>query len=345
MISSLPSILFAGPMLGRIPGIVPNPMEILAPYLELRGYHCSLTSATENRYLRTVDILRTIILERDQYDILCLQVYSGRSFYIEDAASWLAARLNRPVVMVLHGGGMPQFIQQNHEWVSRVLHRAAAVITPSSYLAEAVRPLGIEANIIPNLLPMEHYPFRLRRDVRPRLIWMRAFHEIYNPEMALETLRLLRKQTGQAVLTMAGQEKGLLNGIKKKAVAAGLSENVHFVGFLDMTAKQQVFANHDIFLNTNRVDNMPISVLEAAAFGLPVIATNVGGISHLLEHEKNALLVRDGDPVEMAQAVCRLVEDAALAEKLSLAGRELAEHSDWPVVAPLWDRVFTKVRY
>ncbi len=99
---------------------------------------------------------------------------------------------------------------------------------------------------------------------------------------------------------------------------------------------EREFAAHDIFLNTNRIDNMPVSVVEAAAFGLPVVSTNVGGIPYLLEEGKTGLLVPTDDPGAVAAAVSRLLADPGLARRLSTNGRSLAEQSAWPRVREQW---------
>jgi glycosyltransferase involved in cell wall biosynthesis len=111
-----------------------------------------------------------------------------------------------------------------------------------------------------------------------------------------------------------------------------------------MDAKKEVFAWHDIFLNTNRVDNMPVSVMEAAAFGLPIVATAVGGVPFLLEHEKSGLLVPSDHVHAMASQVIRLCCDPSRAGSLSRAGRTLAEKSSWQNVFPMWKRVFGDVK-
>ena len=61
---------------------------------------------------------------------------------------------------------------------------------------------------------------------------------------------------------------------------------------------------------------MPVSVIEAAAFGLPIVATKVGGIPYLLEHEKNALLVDSEDVDGMVSAVKRLLFNRELTRTL-----------------------------
>ncbi|UCC53057.1 MAG: glycosyltransferase family 4 protein, partial [Anaerolineaceae bacterium] len=100
---------------------------------------------------------------------------------------------------------------------------------------------------------------------------------------------------------------------------------------------------HDIFLNTNHIDNMPVSLLEAGACGLPIVATEVGGVSYLLEDGSTGLLVGDDDPDAMTQAVRRLLHQPETAERLSRGGRLLAEQSDWDKVSRHWNTLFRKL--
>jgi glycosyltransferase involved in cell wall biosynthesis len=143
-------------------------------------------------------------------------------------------------------------------------------------------------------------------------------------------------------LTLAGQDKGLLGETRSLAAAMGLNGAVRFAGFLDAEGKRREFAGHDVFLNTNRVDNAPVSVLEAAACGLPVVSTAVGGIPYLLRNEEEALLVPEGDAAAMAGAVRRLLDRPDLAGRLSAAGRQVAERSAWERVRPAWEDVLRR---
>ena len=330
-------------MLGCHPGWVPNPSEYLAPRLIARGYQCMLVSSKLNRYMRLLDILSTLWQKRKLIDIVCLQVYSGPSFVVEDAASLLACLLGLPVVMVLHGGEIPCFFQRFPNWSRRVLGRANVIVAPSDFLAEATRRYGFEAVVIRNAIELEKYPFLQRGQIRPNLLWMRTFHDVYNPQMAVEAFAKIREVYPQARLTMGGQEKGLLDVTRQLVRKLGLGDSVRFVGFLESEDKQREFARHDIFLNSNRVDNMPVSVIEAAAFGIPIVATEVGGLGYLLRDGETGLLVPTEDADAMSRAVLRVVEEPGLAERLSKNARGLAEMHDWSVVLPMWDDLFRKV--
>ena len=142
---------------------------------------------------------------------------------------------------------------------------------------------------------------------------------------------------------MAGVDKGIESTIKNMAFEMGLGEAVRFPGFLDLKGKIREFSNADIYLNTNRVDNTPVSVIEACAMGLPVIATNVGGLSDVILNGHNGLLVSDDDEVKMADAARRLLNDPVLAKQLSKNGRSLAERSSWTSVKNDWESLFAEV--
>ncbi len=317
-------------MLGSNPGWAVGQGEVLAGLLEREGWDVRTASDRINRWLRLADVATSPWRWRGKVDVLVLMVFSGPAFRLVEAASAAASRLGMPMILWLHGGNLADFASRHPERVRRVLARGRVSVAPSKFLAE---PFG--ARVIPNVVDLDQYPYRHRPQVAPRLLWMRTFHELYRPDLALQVLERL-KGTG-ATLTMAGQDKGLLAETRRKAQEMGL--DVRFPGFLDAEGKRREFAGHDVFLNTNRVDNAPVSVLEAAAFGLPVVTTAVGGIPCLLRDGEEALLVPEGDAEAMAGAVRRLLDEPGLAGRLSAAGREVAGRSSWPRVKPLWEEL------
>jgi glycosyltransferase involved in cell wall biosynthesis len=329
-----PRVGLIGPMLGSNPGWAVGQGEMLAGLLAREGWDVRTASQLVNRWLRLADVATSPWRWRGRVDVLVLMVFSGPAFRLVEAASTAASRLGMPMILWLHGGNLAEFASRHPKRVRRVLSLGRVSVAPSKFLAE---PFG--ARVIPNVIDLDQYPYRHRPNVSPRLLWMRTFHELYRPDLALRVLERL-KGTG-ATLTMAGQDKGLLGETLRRAEEMGL--DVRFPGFLDAEGKRREFAAHDVFLNTNRVDNAPVSVLEAAAFGLPVVSTDVGGIPHLLRNGEGALLVPEGDAEAMAAAVHRLLDEPGLAGRLSAAGREVAERSSWARVRPLWEALLEEL--
>jgi glycosyltransferase involved in cell wall biosynthesis len=246
--------------------------------------------------------------------------------------------------MALHGGAMPDFMASYPRWASRVLNRANALVVPSPFLQRALEAHGFFAQVVPNVVDLHIYPYRHRRVLKPRLLWMRTFDQIYNPQMALRVLARLREHVPGATLVMAGQNNGLELQTRQLSEQLGLTDCVRFAGFLGQEQKIAEVEAADIFLNTNRIDNTPVAVLEACAAGLPVVTTRVGGIPDLLTHEGTGLLVEDDDDQAMACAVERLLLEPDLAGLLSANGRSLAMRSSWEQVHPEWQRIFMEAR-
>lgn len=340
-------LLFVGPHLGRHPGWVITQGEILTELFAAAGHEVDSTSAVRQPILRFFDMAQTLIRRRSSVDVVILSVFSGRAFRFAEAISWLCRRLDLPLILVLRGGALPELFEQTPARARSVLARANAIVAPSGFLAVQVEELGFAAQVIPNVLALERYELRLRSHPRdsatPRLLFLRTFQELYNPLLALEALALLHRDGVTARLTLAGQDKGLLGSCRARAADLGLASFVDFPGFLDHRAKVEAFATHDVFLNTNRVDNMPVTVLEAAASGLPIVATAVGGVPFLLADEVSALLVPSNDGAALAAAVKRLLADPALMARLSEGGRQVAEASAWPRVYRQWLELFAKV--
>jgi len=333
-------LCFVGPMLGRRPGYVTSQGMILAHYFEKAGYDVITASDSTNRYIRLLDILATIIRHGRRLDVVCLEVYAGPSFVVEDLASAVARFFRRRIVMVLHGGSLPEFMARHPWWARRVLKRADKIVAPSPFLARAARRQGFTARVIPNVVDVTKYPYRHRRHLRPHFLWMRAFHPFWNPEMAIRVFARIRGKVPQAKLVMAGQDKGWQASIQRLVSELKLDEAVRFAGFLDMEGKVREANAADVFLNTNRIDNMPVAVVEACAMGLPVVSTSVGGVPDLLTDGETGLLVGDNDLDGMEQAILRLLNEPDLAGRISAGGRRLAERSAWEKVRPEWERVF-----
>jgi glycosyltransferase involved in cell wall biosynthesis len=340
--AGLPRLCLVGPMLGRHPGRVVSQGEILAEALRGEGVPVLCTSSALSRYRRPAEMLATLVARRRDYDVVGLLVFSGPSFALADLVSRVARMLRKPVVMFLHGGALPTQFARTPARCRRVLGRAAALVAPSPFLARAAGTLGFDVVVIPNIIDLTRYSHRWRDRPEPRLLWMRAFDPIYNPELAIHVLERVRRIVPDATLVMAGQDNGLEREMHELASRLGLAGAVTFPGYLDMESKLRAMDWADIFLNTNRVDNMPVSVVEACAKGMAVVATAVGGLPDLITNGVDGLLVPSDDADAMAAAVLRVLREPDLSGRLSMGGRVLAEWSSWERVFPQFADIFRR---
>ena len=331
--------------------------ELLAERLAATGWTVLTTSAKSARFSRLADMLMTVWRRRNEYAVAQVDVYSGPSFIWAESVCWLLGRLRKPFVLTLHGGNLPAFGKRWPGRVRRLLNSASVVTTPSRYLQQALRLYRDDLLFLPNAIDLASYPFRLRTNPQPKLVWLRALHGIYNPCMAVRTIAHLlgSGDTGAAIstfrfplsafhLSMFGPDKkdGSLQKLKAEIQRLKLGDQVHWQGAV---AKQDVprsLNSGDIFLNTTNHESFGVSVMEAAACGLCIVSTNVGELPFLWQDGSDALLVNPDDSAAMAAAVRRILTEPGLAERLSHNARANAEQYDWSVILPQWEQILIK---
>jgi glycosyltransferase involved in cell wall biosynthesis len=338
------SVLVVGNFLSNVVGNCQH-CEELASHLQMAGHHVIITSSRKGRISRLLDMLYTCWERRQHYQVAQVSVFSGPSFFWAEAVCWMLRQLGKPYILSLHGGDLPSFARKWPTRVRRLLESAALVCAPSRYLQRellAIHPAIVE---IPNAIELDRYKYHPRRTARPKLVWLRAFHSIYNPCLAVRVAAELRSVYPDVELVMAGPDKGdgSLLEVRKLAAQLGIAEALRLPGAIPKTEISSTLHSSDIFLNTTNADNTPVSVLEAMACGACIVSTNVGGIPYLLEHEKDALLVPRDDPQAMARAVQRIIESRSLCAHLSEAARRKVENMDWPEVLAAWEELFAHV--
>ena len=176
----------------------------------------------------------------------------------------------------------------------------------------------------------EARPYALGPRESPHLIVTRNLELIYDNATALRAFSIVRHAYPAARLTLAGTGPG--GPLGKARGRAGVADAVVFSGRVDNERMAALYLSADLMLNPSLADNMPISILEALASGVPVVTTNVGGVPYLVEHEKTALLVPPKNPEAMAEAVLLLLNDPVRAEEIRQAGIDSVRQYAWPNV-------------
>lgn len=249
----------------------------------------------------------------------------------------VAAWRGVPAIVNYRGGLAGEFLQRAPAHVRRDL-ASAMLVTPSAFLQRVFRQHGLVAQIIPNVIDLARFqprPGQPPGGAAPKLLVARNLEKIYDVPTALRAFALLRNRWPRARLTVAGSgpEHDALQAL---AVELGVADAVEFVGRIENADMPRLYASADLMINPTTADNMPISVLEALASGVPVVSTNVGGIPDLVRHGETALLVPAGDAEAMAAAAGRVLDDAALAGQLREQGLVEVTQYAWPQVRERW---------
>jgi L-malate glycosyltransferase len=335
-------IVYVGNMLSRHGSSI-NFMELMVP--KLSGYYeIRAASSKKNKFIRLIDMLVCIIGNRKKCEIVLIDTYSTKAFVYATLAARVCRLLSLPYIPILHGGNLPERYQRDTAAVTKFLSGARDIVSPSLYLQVFFSKRGFNVSYIPNFIDINRYTFLSRDQIRPRLLWVRAFQEIYNPMLAVKVLQIVLKSYSSVKLCMVGAAKDhTFEEVAKLIKEFQLEAHVEITGILSKEAWVDMSNGYDIFINTTKIDNMPVSVIEAMALGLPVVSTNVGGIPYLIEHNKTGLLVESGSAAQMAKAILELVNSPILARELSLNARRMVEDFDWANVSLKWFEVLNRI--
>ncbi|SEP54959.1 glycosyltransferase family 4 protein [Flavobacterium urocaniciphilum] len=327
-------ILYLGNKLSKH-GINKTTVETLGGLLSESGFEVVSYSSKKNILLRLLDMLYGILKHKDSNYIL-IDTYSTSAFWFAFISSQFARFLKIKYIPILHGGDLPNRLQKNPKLCKLIFANANRLVSPSGYLKFHFEQHGFSNVIhIPNSITISEYQFKERKFFSPKLIWVRAFAEIYNPKMAIDVLEKLKHKYSNATLTMIGPDKdGSLNSIKE--YAKHLNLKVDFTGKLSKKEWTTLAQNFDVFINTTHFDNMPVSVLEAMALGLPVVSTNVGGLPYLIEHDKTGFLVDDNDILAMVSKIDQIISSPIQTNEVVSNARNFVQSADWENVKNKW---------
>ena len=281
-------------------------------------------------------------------DLFHIMANSGWSWHLQAApALWIASLKGKPALLNYRGGEAAIFFARSPRLVAFSLRRASAIAVPSAYLAGVFEQYGHTAHIVPNVVDLQRFtpaaPTASPAAEGPRILVARHLESLYDNASAVRAFALVRQRYPAARLVLAG------GGPQRAALARlarslGVLDAVRFAGPVDNAAMPALFQASDIVLNPSLADNMPISVLEALACGVPVVSTNVGGIPALLQDGVTALLVPPGDPAAMAHAIVALLRDPPRAQALVTAGLAHAATFGWPGIAPRLAAHYRRIR-
>ena len=296
------------------------------------------------KWVNGVPILRTLVreplywnsLRKELGDSEIIHVFSASywSFLLAPApAYWAARSRGKRVLIHYHSGEAPDHLRRSRI-ARRILKAADCVVVPSGYLSSEVKKFGIQTKVIPNIVDTSQFSFRLRDPLRPHVICSRGFHPYYAIADVIRAFGSIQKQYPAAVLYLLGSGPDE-HRIRELAASLGLL-NVEFTGPIPHSRIDTYYDRADVFVNASRLDNMPVSILEAFAPGTPVVTTAAGGIPWLVEHERTGLMCEPGNWEVLAKHILRLLHEPGLATQLAMNAHEELKKYRWESVRQEW---------
>lgn len=310
-------------------------MDVLSRLLSIEGFTIYKSSSKSNTFFRLLKMCYDLVRYRSIVDYVLIDTFSTANFYYALLTSQLCRFFCLKYLPILHGGNLPYRLKQNPRLSSLIFKNSYQNIAPSGYLKYEFEKEGFKTILIPNVIPIANYTFKERKKIAPKLLYVRAFAKIYNPSMAVEVLKELKKTYPKAILCMIGPDKdGTLDDVLQLINTYKLQDSIEITGVLSKEEWHEKSDDYDIFINTTNVDNTPISIIEAMALGLPIVSTNVGGLPYLIENNRDGILVDKNNAIAMSMRIIEIVDKNSIS--LAKKARIKAEFFDWSSVRNQW---------
>ena len=287
-------------------------------------------------------------LRRLEPDVVHVQCVSVAALY-----AWLGARLLRTPLVVSLQGELTMDAHQVYQrsrflrWLLRRLLRHADAVTACSTqtLTEAEQAMRIETGergtVIYNGVDLEEFEQPAADRAADRYILGIGRHV---PEKGFDVLiRAFAQLDRDDVRLVVAGDGPELPALGKLAAELGIAERVELPGRTDRARTVELFHGCELFVLPSRHEPFGIVNVEAMASGKAIVATNVGGVPELVEDGVNGVLAPAGDPVALAGAIRRLLDDDDLRRRLGDAGRRRVRDFAWQVIARQYTSVYRSV--
>ena len=267
-------------------------------------------------------------LHRLDAPLVHIHLSSRASFWRKSVVCLIARLAGRPYLLHVHGSEFADFYEECPPAARRIVRAVLANATLVLALSEAWRAIlekispRARVEVLMNAVPLPP-PEALRRraEGQPNVLF---FGEIARHKGVLELARAFARVAAafpDLRLVYAGTGRGVAE-TRELTASLGLGERAVFTGWLEAQRKRATLAGATVFVLPSHVEGMPMALLEAMSWGLPVIATPVGGVPEIVTHEVDGLLVPPGDVAALAAAIARLAREPQLRERLGRAARE-----------------------
>lgn len=296
-------------------------------------------------YLRTIFntalYIFLLFLKIGKFDVLHIFSASYFSFLLAPAPAVFIGRLfGKKIILNYHSGEAEDHLKRSYWIINNVFKRVDTLVVPSLYLKEVFERFGFHAVAIFNVVDLEIFAFKKRGSFKPKFLVNRSLEPMYNVSCILKAFRIIQDYYPEAELIVIGHGSEA-NTLKSHANDLSL-KNISFAGAVGHQNMPEYFARADFFLNTSNIDNMPISILEAFASGLPVISTNAGGIPYIIEDNRNGFLVDLNDHEAVAKKAIFLLRNQEEATRLSYTAREDCEkYYSWEANREKWLKLYS----
>ena len=304
------------------------------------------------RWLQSIKYVRTLVtsfvycinllIQVPRHDIVHTFSASYLSFLLAPAPAILIARLfNKKAVLNYRSGEAEDHLRCWPRTSVPIMRLADELVVPSQYLIDVFWKFGLRAIAVANIIDPDRFRFKERKPLLPIFLSNRNLYPLYNVACILRAFAKIQEKFPEARLIIAGDgsQRTMLEALARELKL----EHVEFRGRVAPHKMHELYDEAHIFLNSSNIDNMPGSILESFATGMPVISTSAGGIRCIVAHEQTGLLVPRNDHDAMAAWAMHLLESPEIASSIARNAYEECAAYKWEAVREKWLAAYARL--
>ena len=230
-----------------------------------------------------------------------------------------------------------------------VLKNADAVIALTEDMKREIKKIyGRDIFVIPNGIDLNKFNNLSKETLRKRLeikedekiiTFVGTLRIVKGVKYLIKAMKIIKQKSPDTKMMLVGdgEEREELESLVEEL---GLKERVKFIGRVQNEEIPQYMVASDVFVLPSLSEGFPVTVLEAMASGVPMIATNVGGLPEIIKDGENGFLVEPKNPEEIAEKVLLLLEDDKLRERISRNNKKKAKGYSWDSAVEKLEEVY-----
>jgi glycosyltransferase involved in cell wall biosynthesis len=280
--------------------------------------------------------------------VACVHLHVARriSFWRKSVFALTAIVLRRPVLLHIHSGGFPAFFHDECNWLQKrfirfVLGQADQLIVLSKVWHEILRPISINRRItvIENFVSL---PAQVPDDAvrnKHHILFLGLLNRDKGFYDLLEAIAPLCEEFPSLMLVCGG--KGNQDEVVERIRQLRLENHVSLLGWISGQSKDAWLSRASFFVLPSYVEGMPMGILEAMAWGLPVVSTKIGGIPDVIEQGREGLLIDPGDVAGLRDAMRQVLRNDQERGRMGVAARsKVAREFSARAIMPRVDHLY-----
>jgi glycosyltransferase involved in cell wall biosynthesis len=267
------------------------------------------------------------LLAARRCDLVYLHSSSGPSLRRKAAVAALARLADRPYVIHIHGGDFDTYYRDAAGWerwlVRKTLSSAARVIALSpTWERRLLEIAACRTTAVPNPVAIPAEPAPLDRQPA-RIVCLGRLGDRKGSGTLVQALAALGRSYADVRLVLAGD--GDIMAVRNQAQRLGVSDRVELPGWIGPEERARTLRAATAFALPSREEGVPVALLEAMAYGVPAVASPVGGIPDVFEEGRHGYFVPPDDPLAIADRLRALLDDGCAARRMGAWARRDAQ--------------------